>query len=51
MLRLGILTSKKRAETLFYLLLLLLTDMRGISRKLKYARKSIATAIKNSVGS
>ena len=51
MLIFSILTSKKRAETLFYLLLLLLTDMRVISRKLKYARKSMAIAIKNSVGS
>lgn len=45
-------SSKKREPKLsFYLLLLLWTDMRVISRKLKYARKSIATAIKNSVGS
>ena len=44
-------TKKREPKLSFYLLLLLWTDMRVISRKLKYARKSIAIAIKNSVGS
>ena len=44
-------TKKESQNSLLYLFLLLWTDMRVISRKLKYARKSIATTIKNSVGS
>ena len=43
--------QKESRNSLLYLFLLLLTDMRVISRKLKYAKVSMAIAIKNSVGS